>query len=104
MTIFGFSLSFVVAEAIPFFLITLFTVIAYNVGAGDKAIWLVVAQFIVIGAIVSFVGPLINLLGRKATTIISLSFTIVYIILLGITPDIASVIAAMALSSTTIGV
>lgn len=104
MTMFGFSLSFLVAEVIPLFLITLFTVIAYNGSAGKKAIWLVVAQFIAIGAIVRFVDPLIHLLGRKAITIISLCFTIVSIILLGITPNIASIIASMAISGITIGI
>ncbi|PBP17082.1 C6 finger domain-containing protein [Diplocarpon rosae] len=36
----GFSIAFVVAEVIPLFLITLFTVIAYDLGAGEQAIWL----------------------------------------------------------------
>lgn len=104
MTMFGFSLSFVVAEAIPLFLVTLFTVIAYDVGAGDKAIWLVVAQFISIGAVVPFVGPLVDLLGRKAVTLVSLCLTVVSMILLGTTLNIAGVIAAMALSGAAIGI
>ena len=65
MTMLGFSISFVVAEVIPLFLITLFTVIAYDLTSGDKAIWLIVAQFIAVGSTVPFVGPLVDLLGRK---------------------------------------
>jgi len=57
MTMLGFSISFVVAEVIPLFLITLFTVIAYDLNSGDKAIWLIVAQFIAVGSTVPFVGP-----------------------------------------------
>ncbi|KAH7311124.1 putative major facilitator superfamily transporter [Rhexocercosporidium sp. MPI-PUGE-AT-0058] len=100
----GFSISFVVAEVIPLFLITLFTVIAYDLDSGDKAIWLIVAQFIAVGSTVPFVGPLVDLLGRKLTTLISLLFTVVSMILLGLSPNIASAIAAMAISGVGIGI
>lgn len=104
MTMLGFSISFVVAEVIPLFLITLFTVIAYDLNSGDMAIWLLVAQFIAVGSTVPFVGPLVDLLGRKLTTLISLLFTVVSMILLGLTPNIAGAIAAMAISGMSIGI
>jgi MFS family permease len=100
----GFSLSFVIAEVVPLFLITLFTVIAYNLGAGDKAVWLVVSQFIAIGSIVPFVGPLVDLIGRKYVTLISLCLIVVSMILLVTTQTIAGAIAAMALSGISMGI
>lgn len=100
----GFSLSFVVAEAIPLFLITLFTVMAYDLGDGDKAIWLIVAQFIAIGSIVPFVGPLVDLIGRKKVTLLSLCLIVVSMILVGTTPNIAGIIAAMVVSGIGIGI
>lgn len=104
MTMVGFSLSFVVAEVIPLFLITLFTVMAYEVGDGGKAIWLIVAQFIAVGSIVPFVGPVVDLVGRKIATLVSLGLIVVSMILLGTTPNIAGVIAAMTISGVGIGV
>jgi MFS family permease len=104
MTMVGFSLSFVIAEVIPLFLITLFTVIAYDLGAGDKAIWLIVTQFIAVGSIVPFVGPLIDLIGRKYTTLVSLLVCVVAMILLGTTKNIAGAIGAMAISGISIGI
>merc|ERR1711977_467699 len=95
MTMLGFSISFVVAEVIPLFLITLFTVIAYDLNSGDKAIWLIVAQFIAVGSTVPFVGPLVDLLGRKWTTLVSLLFTVVSMILLGTTQNIAGAPASL---------
>lgn len=82
MTMLGFSLCFVVAEVIPLFLITLFTVIAYDLGDGGKAIWLIVAQFISVGSIVPFVGPLVDLIGRKLVTLVSLCLIIVSMIVI----------------------
>lgn len=104
MTMLGFSLSFVIAEVIPLFLITLFTVIAYNLGAGDKAIWLIVSQFITIGSTVPFVGPVTDLLGRKRITLFSLCLVVISMILLGTTQTIAGAIAAMVLSGMAIGI
>ncbi|KAG0650126.1 Efflux pump FUS6 [Hyphodiscus hymeniophilus] len=104
MTMLGFSLSFCIAEVIPLFLITIFTVIAYDLGDGDKAIWLLVAQFIAVGSIVPFVGPLIDLIGRKSVTLLSLGLTVVSMILMGTTQNIAGMIGAMAISGIAIGI
>jgi len=104
MTMVGFSLSFVIAEVIPLFLITLFTVIAYDLGSGDKAVWLIVSQFIAVGSIVPFVGPLIDLIGRKYVTLVSLCLVVVAMILLGTTQNIAGAIGAMAVSGISIGI
>ena len=100
----GFSLSFCIAEVIPLFLITLFTVMAFDLGDGDKAIWLIVAQFIALGSIVPFVGPLIDLIGRKKVTLLSLTLVVVSMILLGSTQTIAGLIGAMAISGVGIGI
>jgi MFS family permease len=100
----GFSLSFVIAEVIPLFLITLFTVISYDLGDGGKAIWLIVAQFIAVGSIVPFVGPLVDLIGRKMVTLVSLGLIVVAMILVGTTQNIAGIIAAMAISGVGIGI
>lgn len=104
MTMLGFSLSFVIAEVIPLFLITLFTVMAYDLGAGDKAIWLIVSQFIAVGSIVPFVGPLVDLIGRKGVTLLALLLVVVSMILLGTTQNIAGLIAAMTISGVAIGI
>ena len=104
MTMLGFSLSFCIAEVIPLFLITLFTVMAYDLGDGGKAVWLIVAQFIAIGSTVPFVGPLIDLLGRKRITLLSLCLVVVSMILLGTTPNIAGLIGAMVISGISIGI
>lgn len=104
MTMVGFSLSFVIAEVIPLFLITLFTVIAYDLDAGEYDIWLLVAQFISIGSIVPFVGPLVDLIGRKGVTLMSLCLIVVSMILLGTTPNIAGAIASQVLSGIAIGI
>lgn len=104
MTMVGFSLSFCIAEVIPLFLITLFTVMAYDLGDGGKAVWLIVAQFIAVGSIVPFVGPLVDLIGRKKVTLLSLGLVVVAMILLGTTQTIAGLIAAMAISGISIGI
>ncbi|TVY86809.1 Efflux pump, partial [Lachnellula willkommii] len=104
MTMLGFSLSFVIAEVIPLFLITLFTVMAYDLGAGDKAIWLVVSPYIAVGSIVPFVGPLVDLIGRKGITLLSLCLIVISMILLGTTPNIAGLIASMTISGVGIGI
>ena len=100
----GFSLSFCIAEVIPLFTITLLTLMAYDLGDGEKAIWLVVSQFIAVGSIVPFVGPLIDLIGRKLVTLLSLCLVVVSMILLGTTSNIAGLIAAMTISGIAIGI
>ena len=104
MTMLGFSLSFCIAEVIPLFTITLLTLMAYDLGDGEKAIWLVVSQFIAVGSIVPFVGPLIDLIGRKLVTLLSLCLVVVSMILLGTTSNIAGLIAAMTISGIAIGI
>ena len=104
MTMVGFSLSFCIAEVIPLFFITLFTVMAYDLGDGEKAIWMLVAQFIAVGSIVPFVGPLIDLIGRKMVTLLSLALLVIAMILLSTTPNIAGMIVALAISGVSIGI
>jgi MFS family permease len=77
---------------------------AYDLGAGDKAIWLIFSQFIAAGSIVPFVGPLVDLIGRKWITLLSLGLIVVSMILLGTTPNIAGLIASMTLSGIGIGI
>jgi MFS family permease len=100
----GFCLSFIVAEVIPLFLITLFTVIEYDVGDGEMAVWLVVSQFIAIGSIAPFVGPLVDLFGRKFMTLGSLLLVVVAMILLGTATNITGMLAMTILSGMGIGI
>lgn len=104
MTMVGFSLSFVIAEVIPLFLITLFTVISYDVGDPHKSIWLIVSQFIAVASIVPFVGPLIDLIGRKMITLVSLGLVAAAMIILGTSQTIVGIIVAMTVSGIGIGI
>ena len=102
MTMLGFSITFIVAEVIPLFLITLFTVIAFDLGASSYSIWLLNAQTIAVGSIAPFVGTLSDLLGRKNITLISLSLTVIAMITLGTAKTITAALAAQCISGTAI--
>lgn len=98
----GFSITFVVAEVIPLFLITLFTVIAFDLGGASYSIWLLISQIIAVGAIAPFVGTLSDLLGRKGITLLSLCLTVIGMIILGTARNIPGAIAAQVISGTAI--
>jgi MFS family permease len=102
MTMLGFSITFVVAEVIPLFLITLFTVIAFDLGGASYSIWLLISQIIAVGAIAPFVGTLSDLLGRKGITLLSLCLTVIGMIILGTARNIPGAIAAQVISGTAI--
>jgi MFS family permease len=102
MTMLGFSITFVVAEVIPLFLITLFTVIAFDLNASSYSIWMLNSQVIAVGAIAPFVGRLSDLLGRKNITLLSLSLTIIAMITLGTAKTITAALAAQCISGTAI--
>lgn len=104
MTMMGFSMTFIVAEVVPLFMITLFTVIAYDLGAGNTVIWLVASEIIAVGAIVPFVGIFSDLLGRKGITMVSLCMTVVSMIIIGVTPNIAGFIAGQVIGGMAIGI
>lgn len=98
----GFSITFIVAEVIPLFLITLFTVIAFDLDASSYSIWLLNSQTIAIGAIAPFVGRLSDLMGRKNITLISLSLTIIGMITLGTAKTITAALAGQVVSGIAI--
>ena len=102
MTMFGFSITFIVAEVIPLFLITLFTVIAFDLDASSYSVWLLNAQMIAVGAIAPFVGKLSDLLGRKQITLISLGLTVIAMITLGTAKTITAALAAQCISGVAI--
>lgn len=104
MTMLGFSLTFITAEVIPLFFVTLFTVIPYDLAEGDDSVWGLTASIIAVGAVVPFVGTLADLMGRKGITLVSLGFSIVSMILLGLTPNMAGFIGALALAGIGIGI
>lgn len=102
MTMLGFSITFIVAEVIPLFLITLFTVIAFDLNASTYSVWLLNSQTIAVGAIAPFVGTISDLIGRKRITLLSLSLTIIAMIILGTSKTIAAAIAGQVISGTAI--
>jgi MFS family permease len=100
----GFSLTFIVAEITPLFLITVFTIIASDTNGLDHVIWIIVSQFIAIGAICPFVGALSDAFGRKNILLASLGLTVVGQALLGSSFSIAQAIAAQVLIGLAIGI
>lgn len=100
----GFSLAFVVAEVTPLFLITVFTIIAFDLNASHYIIWILVSQLIAIGAICPFVGTLSDLFGRKKIILFSLILTIVGNIVLGTAQDITAFLAAQVILGLSIGI
>lgn len=98
----GFAITFVVAEVIPLFLITLFTVISFDLGSTSDSIWLLNSSTIAVGAIAPFVGTLSDLLGRKKITLISLGLTIISMIVLGTAKKIGTALCAQVISGAAI--
>ncbi|KAF2762288.1 putative major facilitator superfamily transporter [Pseudovirgaria hyperparasitica] len=104
MTMIGFSMAFVVAEVIPLLLVTVFTVIAYDLNAINSAVWLVVAPLIAVGAVSPFVGSLSDALGRKSLILASLGVTVVSMAILGSTHNLAVFFVGEVLAGAGIGV
>lgn len=97
-------MAFIVAEVTPLFLVTCFTVIAYDLDAIDQVIWVIVAPYIATGAIAPFVGSLSDLLGRKGIILTSLAMGIVSFILLGAAPNFAVFLVGQVISGMAIGI
>ncbi|KAL9112590.1 MAG: hypothetical protein Q9227_003161 [Pyrenula ochraceoflavens] len=104
MSMAGFSLSFTVAEVIPLFMITIFTVIAIDLGSVDRAIWLLVSQIIPVAGISPFVGTITDLLGRKGITLLGLLLTIGSMVILGTAPNLTNAIVAQVIGGIAIGI
>jgi len=104
MTMLGLAMAFVVAEVTPLFFITCFTVIAYDLGAITKVIWILVAPYIATGAIAPFVGSLSDLMGRKGIIIFSLALGIVAFTLQGAAPNFACYLVGATLAGAAIGI
>ncbi|KAF2166002.1 hypothetical protein M409DRAFT_66911 [Zasmidium cellare ATCC 36951] len=104
MTMLGLSMAFIVAEVTPLFLVTCFTVIAYDLDAIDQVIWVIVAPYIATGAIAPFVGSLSDLLGRKGIILTSLAMGIVSFIMLGAAPNFAVFLVGQVISGMAIGI
>jgi MFS family permease len=100
----GFSMAFVAAEVVPLFLITLFTVIAYDLNASSYVIWVIVSQFIAIAAIAPFVGTLSDLIGRRMAVLGGLACTVVAMIVIGTAQNITGMIAGQVLAGVGIGI
>ena len=103
MTMLGLSMTFVAAEVVPLFQITLFTVIAFDLNASSYVIWLITSQLIATAAIVPFVGTLSDLLGRKGIVLTGLSLSILGMIVTGTTPNIVGMISGQAIIGVGIG-
>ena len=100
----GLSMTFVAAEVVPLFLTTLFTVIAYALHAPSYLPWLITSQFVAIAAIAPFVGTLSDLLGRKSVVLVSLFCTVIAMIVIGTTQNIAGMIAGQVIAGIGIGI
>lgn len=97
-------MAFVAGEVVPLFLITLFTIIAYDLNASSYVIWIIVTGFIAVGAIAPFVGTLSDLLGRRNIVLLGLALTVVAMIVIGTAQNIAAMIAGQALAGAGIGI
>lgn len=104
MTMVGFSLTFVVAEITPLFLITVFTIIAFDLNAFQYIIWILVSQLIAIAAISPFVGTLSDIFGRKMIILTSLVLTVLGMIVLGTAQNIVALLTAQVLLGFSIGI
>lgn len=97
-------MAFVAAEVVPLFLITLFTVIAYDLNAGSYVIWIIVSQFIAIAAVAPFVGTIADLIGRRSVVLVGLSCTVVAMIIIGTVHNISGMIAGQVMAGVGIGI
>jgi MFS family permease len=104
MAMVGLSMAFVAAEVVPLFLITLFTVIAYDLNAGSYVIWIIVSQFIAIAAVAPFVGTIADLIGRRSVVLIGLACTVVAMIIIGTVHNISGMIAGQVMAGVGIGI
>jgi len=104
MTMLGLSMAFVAAEVVPLFLITLFTIIAYDLKASSYVIWVIVSQFIAIAVVAPFVGTLSDLLGRRIVILVGLACTVVAMILLGTVQNITGILAGQVMAGVGIGI
>jgi MFS family permease len=104
MTMLGLAMAFVVAEVTPLFFVTSFTVIAYDLNAMDKLIWILVGPYISTGAVAPFVGSLSDLMGRKGLIIFSLGLAIVSFIMQGAAPTFACYLTGGVAGGAAIGI
>jgi MFS family permease len=104
MTMLGLSITFILAEATPLFLVTCFTIISYDLKAMDRVIWILVTPYISTGAIAPFVGNLSDLLGRRGIILVSLVGSVASAAIQGAAPNFACYIAGSALNGAAMGV
>lgn len=104
MTMLGLSMAFIVAEVTPLFLVTCFTVIAYDLNAIEQVIWVIVAPYIATGAIAPFVGAMSDLMGRRGVILASLVMAVVAFILLGAAPNFAVFLVGQVIVGMAIGI
>jgi MFS family permease len=97
-------MAFVAAEVVPLFLITLFTIIAYDLKASSYVIWVIVSQFIAIAVVAPLVGTLSDLLGRRIVILVGLACTVVAMILLGTVQNITGILAGQVMAGVGIGI
>lgn len=104
MTMLGLAMAFVVAEVTPLFFATCFTVIAYDLGAIEQVVWILVAPYIATGAVAPFVGSLSDLMGRKGCIQTSLVLAIVAFILQGAAPNFGCFLVGATMAGAAIGI
>lgn len=104
MTMVGMCLAFIVAEITPLFLVTCFTIIAADLNALDKVIWILTAPYIATGAVAPFVGNLSDLIGRRGILLLSLVLIVIAFVLQGAAPNIGCYLAGGILAGAAIGI
>ncbi|KAI5363193.1 putative major facilitator transporter Str1/Tri12, major facilitator superfamily [Septoria linicola] len=104
MTMLGLAMAFVVAEVTPLFFVTCFTVIAFDLGAIEKVVWILVAPYIATGAVAPFVGSLSDLMGRKGIIQFSLVLAILAFILQGAAPNFGCFLVGATMAGAAIGI
>ena len=104
MTMLGLAMAFIVAEVTPLFFVTCFTVIAFDLGAIEKVVWILVAPYIATGAIAPFVGSLSDLMGRKGCIQFSLVLAILAFILQGAAPNFGCFLVGATMAGAAIGI
>jgi MFS family permease len=100
----GICLAFIVAEVTPLFLVTCFTIIAADLDALDKVIWILVAPYIATGAVAPFVGNLADLMGRRLILLGSLLLTLVAFTMMGAAPNFGVFLTGGIFAGASIGI
>ena len=100
----GLSMAFIVAEVVPLILATCFTIIAAELKALDRLVWILITPYIATGAVAPLVGSLEDMLGRKWALVTSLIISAMAATIQGSAPYFAAFIVGQVLSGIATGI